>query len=153
MEALIQFLKNEEKLLNQIKTLLSNYEQAAFSKNLDLMNMLLAELEKVINEFEAVEEQRKSVFEKVKASMNLPVELTFYNYASSNEELMKDLFAVVKLMNEISLLIDRLKSILDFNLNYIETLVFVLNPPEGSAYDKRANVYKSTTKSNIELQG
>ncbi len=153
MDTIVEFLRNEERLLNQIKSILSEYEKAAFSKDLSLMSVLLADLEKAISEFEAVENQRKSVFERIKSDLNLPVELTFYNYASSNDELMKDLFAIVKLMNEISLLTDRLKNILDFNLSYINTLIATLNPPEKPTYDKRANVYKSATKRNLELQG
>ncbi|AEH51143.1 flagellar export chaperone FlgN [Pseudothermotoga thermarum] len=150
---LVEILKKEEVLLNQIKSTLSEYEKAIISKDLTLLSNLLDNLYLAVEEFETVEEQRNQLFERIKSQQNLPSELTFYSYALEREEVMKSLFEVVKQMNEISLLTSRLKDILDFNLNYIETLISALVPSEKPTYDQRANISKNPAKGNFEFQG
>ncbi|MGB9820588.1 MAG: flagellar export chaperone FlgN [Pseudothermotoga sp.] len=145
MNDLISVLSKEETLLLQINDILKQQEQAVISKNLPQISAATAKLEEMLNAFENLEEERRDFFQRLKETLNLPQNMTFYEYAKSCDGvLLESLFKVTEQLNNTALRIERLKQLSDFQLHYIDVLVKLLNPQEPSTYNVKASLKKVT---------
>lgn len=146
MDELIYILSKEENLLLQVNDILKQHEQAIISKNMSQLSKTVSDLEDVLHAFENLEEERKKTFQKLKVDMNLPQELSLYDFArSSGGLILEKLFKVTEQLNNMAFEIDRLKQLSDFQLRYIDVLVKLLNPQESPTYNEKASLRKDVS--------
>ncbi|WP_041081805.1 flagellar export chaperone FlgN [Thermotoga profunda] len=146
MNELIDILSQEENLLLQINNILKEHEQAVISKNISQLSSTISNLEEMLHIFENIDEKRKDIFQNLKTTMNLPQDLSFYNFAKTTGGLLLEkLFKVTEQLNNMAFEIERLKQLSDFQLRYMDVLIKLLNPQESPTYNEKASLRKDAS--------
>ncbi|MDK2885326.1 flagellar export chaperone FlgN [Pseudothermotoga sp.] len=146
MEELVRILSNEEVVLLEISKSLYQHEKSMLSKNLNEMSSTTVALEQLICSFEKLEDERKECFESLKRNLNYPQEISFYKFAKqTGGTILEMVFKIVKLFNEISVQMDRLKTLSKFQLDYIDMLISTFSNPVQSTYNGDASLRKSSS--------